>query len=246
MNKLNKILWGIISGFISVIYNLNTCAATEYKSTTVQWGKVQKGDTYRIEGDWGSIIYTITNIQKTGDDTTGDRWAKSYISCITDFDSNGNQIFLLADEDDHAGVRDTFDLPEPPFNQNYYLTLVPSTQKKPSNYNTNLAKCPDNGLSYGITYDLYTPQYGSSVTCYFMYDDYKNTRFHSAITMTISKEVCDYNDYYCQVQKNDYFLMSKTDTTDVDSIKDCYKNPTDGIDNRGSYTYSDDTKCYYQ
>lgn len=271
MHKLNKILWGIISLGISAIYRTDSQAAEYTISGRPGFYTMKTGDKFTATDDC-KVTFNLTKTEyKTSDSQytkTINDWVNKFPSCSQILYENNlaGTTEYSADQATNANLCNDYKLPYctnqygPTHNlcasNLYYATLQNNgTNNNPSDYTCTL--CPSTESTRGKTasaqYTLYNLEYGSSIVCHQVYREREDSSFNNPeyagkfTFQATSLESVNSKLMYCSMIKSgSELLISTVDISDAAKQADCYKNPTDGIDARGSYTYSDDTRCYYQ
>lgn len=234
MNKLNKILWGILSFGICAIYRTGTDAASYTNISDITNPVV--GDTIDIDCDYGKlklkIVYAFNN-PYNGSNNNND--------IPTDSNCLKQDSFIC----------DTTTTYTNKCGANQTATPSHTSAVNPSDFSCNTLTCPDNGTldkyaevkreSLDLKKNLgcsryYTGGSGHRLIgfSFVISDITANSAWYGSFTTSNSDNWDNqtYNIYWEQVKNN--------------SINDCYKKNIKNFDSYGSFMYSDDTKCYYQ
>lgn len=269
MNRLNKILWGIISFGISVIHRTD---ATEYIGVNINWSDLGAGDIIHLQsvsgpnGLIGNFIYEVASSTTTTDAKTFEQWKAntSYASCFDiaeyeDLDdvvnfttspcsiSGGPYTYGLKNCASHGS---TIDIPlcNDTTGKTYVNLSNMSEPNDPDEY--RCISCPGNGITsvHDATYNIYTLKYGSNVSCYL--DTQGDGHRYRLYTLKISSTDCYNKQYYhCKAEENKQLLIIHIDRDalkDKQTIESCYiPGAQAGKDDSGNYDYISPNRCYY-
>jgi hypothetical protein len=234
MNKLNKLLWGILSFGISAIYRVDTNAAHYTNMADISNPAV--GDTIDVDCYYGKLKLRIVYAYNHANDGQGNN---------NDIPKDENCTTI----DDYLCLTTTSYTNKCGANQ----TASPkhTSAVDPADFSCKTLTCPDGGtLGKYAQIEQEKLDLTKNDTCRRYYTGGTGHRligfsfiisgitassgWYGSFNTSNSDNWNDqtYNIYWEQVKNN--------------SINDCYKKNIKDFDSYGSFMYSDDTKCYYQ
>ena len=272
MNKLNKLLWGILSFGIHIIYQMDA-RATEYTTTSKPWWyELKVGDKIVATDDCTATFeLSVKTVYESKDDTqksTIDKWVENHTSCITLITNSiaGIKNYDLDSDTMPSGLCDTYHLPNCNYSSDptinicsnasfYYVTKNSGDSNNPLNYTCK--KCPTYGTATGKTdvaiYSLFELSYGSYITCHQFYrktasTDVNSTEYVGLFSFKLTDlENAPNPQVYCsKASDSSYYLISQVNTAGAAKITDCYKPVQTGSDDKGHFAYESPQRCYYE
>lgn len=224
MNKLNKILWGIISFGISAIYRVDT-NASHYTSMMDALGAGSKDSTISVSCPQGTVNLLVTKFGTA----TGN---------LNQFTGGGT----CRDEQ----VCETNDT-TPKSCTNNQTASNTTTAIDPDSLTCKTLICPDSGiLSKMASVKKYQLKQTAEFGCVFATESGARASIFSFIVTGITS----YSGYKAHYTKTGDGSATKYDAywtkLTNNAITDCYIKKETGSDSSGNFTYESPQKCYYE
>ena len=235
MNKLNKILWGIISGAVSIVYNIDSRATTE--DVLVSFAGIGGYTNFANKdiiidcGSHGTITFGIASHSTESNKTTIptgatncmelDRIVKEYTQTITQTCTNSQQINYKSDNWDTLCTNLCIDNGTTDTQPRY--TTRKKELKQLSCYQVTTGGSGHTLYGFSFIVKKITPKTASFIDS------------HLTATSAIGTDE-DFN-------KSVYLLQWRS--LNNNSLSDCYIKKDGGSDNSGAFYYEEPKTCYY-
>lgn len=230
MNKLNKILWGILSFIIGVIYDAKAydMSYTDMSTALNLFGDTCKKEkcTVTVSCPQGTVTLLVTQF-----DTATGKNAGQYSDSGTCTD---NQVC--------ATNRTT-----PSACSNTQTASNTTTAIYPSELKCQTFTCPNNGTMSKVAYvEKLTFKHSEEFGCVFAKDGGSSAKIFSFVATGITAD-SGYKKYYGSTgtDRNTKYSAYWTKLTN-NAITDCYKSVQTGSDDKGHFTYESPQRCYYE
>ena len=224
MNKLNKILWGISSFIIGVIYDAK---ADNMATALNNFGDTCKKEkcTVTVSCPQGIVTLLVTQF----DTATGNAGQYSDSGTCSD-----EQV---------CETNDT----TPKSCTNNQTASNTTTAIYPNELTCQTFTCPNNGTMSKVAYvEQLTFKHSAEFGCVFAKDGGSSAKIFSFVATGITAN-SGYKKYYNSTgtERNTKYSAYWTHLVN-NSINDCYIKKETGSDNSGAFTYESPQRCYYK
>ncbi len=235
MNKINKLLWGILSLGISLIYRTNVDAAHYTDTNAITNPAV--GDTITIGCDFGNIVLSLVYAFNHAANTTSDIPREENCVYLDEYICNTTATYTsMCNSFNH--------------------TAIPkhSSAVNPSDFTCSTLTCPNGGtLGQRAVLQTETLNLTKNSNCHRYYTGGTGHRYigFSFVISAITASSGWYGSYSKFNGTKDWIYQQYSiywQRVNNNSINDCYLAPGTYTDSNGNtYTQTDsDNKCYYQ